>query len=201
MQHFPKVRFSSEQIPGSAAYFLNGDSVDAVWNVFMKRWVSPYLGYSDEVLCEKEPQVLSRRWEDILEMAGISKKTSGVESYKSPGAGKKYHYFLRIIFHKVTATYLYLHKHFALTLSFKALNDTAGREGLVTTLLVFEAVPRIPLVPVELPEQVERMKAVEDARAEMGKIMKKSRLRRALKSKVPPAPDWHIDFGKEVIFL
>ena len=183
----------------SAACFLHGESTDAVWNAFMKIWVSPYLGYPDEVRCDQGPQFRSKRWDDILRMAGISKKLSGVESHNSLGVGEKYHDFLRTIFCKVTATYRYLDKNFALTLSVKAMNDTAGPDGLVPTLLVFGAMPRIPLVPVALPGQVERMKAMEDARAEMSKIMAKSRLRRALKSKVSPATDADISIGEEVL--
>ena len=70
-------------------------------------------------------------------------------------------------------------------LAIKAVNDTMGPEGQVPSLLVFGTLPRFPVVDTSFPNQIERMKALEAARAEMGTITAELRIRTAILSKVP----------------
>lgn len=60
-----------------------------------------------------------------------------------------------------------------LEISLKALSDTAGPKGLVTTLLVLGAMLQLPIKPVESPAQVQCMDTVENAQRELSKLMAK----------------------------
>ena len=75
----------------------------------------------------------------------------------------------------------------ALMLAIKAMNDSAGPQGLVPTLSIFGVMPRIPVVPSELPEQISRMPAMHSARKEMAAVIAKDRLSTAIRANVPAA--------------
>ena len=55
-------------------------------------------------------------------------------------------------------------------MAFKALNDTAGPDGLVLTLLVFSAYPRITKLDAPSPTVTQRANAVKKAMAEICKL-------------------------------
>lgn len=90
-------------------------------------------------------------------------------------------------------------KHTALEVSFKAFNDIAGSNGLVLIMLVFFVMPRILLLPTELPAQVERMKAPGDAWKEMAPTIAKNRVNKALKNKLPQATMAEIRISDDVL--
>ena len=88
-----------------------------------------------------------------------------------------------------------------LVLPTKALNDTAGPNGLVLTFLVFGVLPRILFVSSELPTEVQRMKAMETARKDMSKLVARSRMKVALKAYAPGSSTLfeQIKIGSEVL--
>jgi hypothetical protein len=55
----------------------------------------------------------------------------------------------------------------------KAVNDTAGPDGLIPTLLVFEAYPRISHNSPPSPIIIKRAEAIRKAMAEVGKLWQK----------------------------
>lgn len=61
--------------------------------------------------------------------------------------------------------------------------------------------PRIPIRPHNLPDQIPRMKAMKDAREEATRIIAQSRLTTAIASNVPGAADSNIRIGDEVFFF
>jgi hypothetical protein len=55
-------------------------------------------------------------------------------------------------------------------MAFKALNDTAGPDGLVPMLLVFSAYPQMTELDVPSPTVTQRANAVKKAMAEICKL-------------------------------
>lgn len=92
-----------------------------------------------------------------------------------------------------------LDQHMARRLSVKAMNDTLGPEGLVPSLLVFGVLPRFPACSTKFPNQVDRMRALAMARAEMETISFEIKLQRALLAKLPPAADFELKVGDKVL--
>ncbi len=79
------------------------------------------------------------------------------------------------------------------------MNDTAGQNGLVPTLLVFGVVPRFPSGSRDIPEQQNRMRAIKSSRDEMVKAVAASRLRTAKSRNVPGAADNEVKVGMDVL--
>ena len=61
-------------------------------------------------------------------------------------------------------------KELTLQMAVKAVNDTAGPDGLVLTLLVFGAYPRIAKLDPPAPSITERAMAIRKAMAEITKL-------------------------------
>ena len=57
-----------------------------------------------------------------------------------------------------------------LQMAVKAVNDTAGPNGLVPTLLVFGAYPQMVEMDPPAPNMIDRTKAVKKAMAEVAKL-------------------------------
>lgn len=132
-------------------------------------------------------------------IANVKLKLSGVESHNAIGVGERYHHHLRHVYNKVCKDHAAMCKEDKLTIAVKALNDTVGPHGLGPTLLVFGIMPRIPFVHVNLPDQIERMKAMTEARKEMGKRMAATLLKKAMKMNAPAAATRNIQIGSEVL--
>ena len=62
----------------------------------------------------------------------------------------------------------------------KAINDTAGPNSLVPTLLVFRAYPRITLVNPPAPSIIKRSKAIQDAMRELRSLQARRKVTDAL---------------------
>lgn len=75
-------------------------------------------------------------------MAGIKHKSSGVQSHNALGISKRCHVFLCHIFRKVCEAKPDIGHSKTLVLAVKAMNDSAGRHGLVPTLLIFGVMPK-----------------------------------------------------------
>ena len=58
-------------------------------------------------------------------------------------------------------------------MAFKAINDSAGIDGLIPTLLVFRAYPRLSKNDALSPTIIQRSKAIEKAMAEVRRLRAK----------------------------
>lgn len=95
-------------------------------------------------------------------------RTIPVEAHHSIDLIERYHDSLRRIFTIITTEIPDINLEMALQMTFKALNDTAGSNDLVLTLLVFEAYPR--MTDMNAPSPTITQRAVT-----MRKAMKKVR--------------------------
>jgi hypothetical protein len=84
------------------------------------------------------------------------------------------------------------------SITIKALNDTAGPDGLVPSLLVFGVSPRSPEISRKFPAQRSRLKAMHTAREEYEKKIAKERILRGLNKNVTPAADRIYSAGDKV---
>jgi hypothetical protein len=91
---------------------------------------------------------------------GVLTKSVPIEAHNSIGLVKRYHGPLRRIYKIISEQLPDLHKNAALQMSFKALNDSAGPDGLVPTLLVFGAFLRIAELDAPLPNVSQRAAAL-----------------------------------------
>jgi len=89
-----------------------------------------------------------------------------------------------------------------LSFAVKAMNDTLGPEGFVPSALVFGEYPHVftkSEVPHPRATAADRAEMVNAAREEVGKIMAKLRVNRALRHSVPIAADKPYEPGDSVL--
>ena len=66
-----------------------------------------------------------------------------VEAHNSIGITERYHGPVRRAYQIIVVEIRDIDKDMALQMAFKAINDSAGPDGLIPTLLVFGAYPRM----------------------------------------------------------
>ena len=164
----------------SAARFLPAEDTATVWNTLLKAWAHLYVGFLESLLVDQGSVFLSDECEGACQSSQIELRTTGVRSHNSFGAGETYHFLLRRIFNEAKMDHPELTKELVLSLSEKAMNDTAGPDSLVPTLLVLSTILRSPSLNSESTAQKERLRALKTAGSEHRKAMAESRLRKAL---------------------
>jgi hypothetical protein len=118
--------------------------------------------------------------ENACELGKVSLRHTVTESHSSLGAGEQIHYRIRTIYNKISAEHPDLQPSMRLSINIKALNDTAGPDGLVPSLLVFGVFPISPEISREFPAQRSRLKTMHTAREEYEKVIAKERILRGL---------------------
>ena len=108
-----------------------------------------------------------------------------VESHNALAQGETYHAMLRRIFNKAKVERPKLNDEILLSLAVKAMNDTAGPDRLVPTLLVFFALPRTVEMRDESPPQKERLRALHTAKI-IQQIDSKFKIQQSCKQETSP---------------
>ena len=76
-------------------------------------------------------------------MLGTKVKIVLIKAYNSVGIVKQYYRLIRRVYLIIITKIRNINKRIALQMAFKAINDSVGPNGLVPTLLVYSAYPKI----------------------------------------------------------
>lgn len=147
----------------SVAKFIENENSKTIWETFVVEWVTTYTSYPDEMLTDQGSAFISQEWKGNCRKASIHLYHTGSESHNSLGQGENYHAMLRLIYNKVALTHSSMKKKLCLTVSIKSMNDTAGPNELVLSLLLFGSTPSIPGIVWYYPNQTEHQTAMETA--------------------------------------
>ena len=128
-------------------------------------------------------------WTHRVDAVGTVVQTSDVESHNSFGSVRRYHAPLRRVFNEIVPEDPKIDGKMALQLAVKAMNDTMGPDGLVPSYLVFGCIPHFPAVDSIVPNQKDRMNALEKAHNEMATIVAELRPKTALSFRFPRNAD------------
>ena len=114
---------------------------------------------------------------------------------------ERYHSIIRRVYHKLKSDHEGLPHEVLLSLAVHAVNNTAGPDGIVPTLLVFGSLPRLPLPAFSsLPlTQQQRFDAMKTARDEMMAITAQRRIREALKTYTRKSQPFIPEEGQHVL--
>jgi hypothetical protein len=94
-----------------------------------------------------------------------------IEAHNSIGKIERYHGSLKRAFKVIIADLgISLAPEYVLQMAVKAVNDTAGHDGLVLTFLMFGTYPRLLSSLLLLPSLIVRANAVRKAMAEVRKL-------------------------------
>ena len=170
-----------------AARWLPTMSADDVWRSLRMCWIDVYLGPPDMVAHDAGKNFIARAFQMNTRFMNIRTKPIPVESPNSMSFVERYHTPLKRAFEIIRIELPDLSDEEILQYAVKSLNDSVGPEGLVPTLLVYGALPRLGF-PTDKPAKgiYERAVAVKKASDEMSKYFAKRQYRDAMKNRNGP---------------
>jgi hypothetical protein len=110
-----------------------------------------------------------------------------IKAYNSIGIIERYHGLIRRAYSIIIAKIPGISKDMALQMAFKAINDIAGPNRLVPTLLVYGAYPRITEHDPPSPSIAQRALAIKKAMAEVQKLRAKRQVNDAINTRNGPS--------------
>ncbi len=137
----PILHVINEATRFQAARWLNNMSTKPTWDTLRLYWIDVYIGTPDLITHDAVTNFVSKEFRQYATSMAITTRIVLVEVYWSIGMVERYHAVLRRAY-KVIAADLQgcgLNKKTILPMAVKEINDTAGPNGLVPTLLVFRA--------------------------------------------------------------
>lgn len=170
-----------------SARFLPALDTETVWNTLLYSWILMYTGFPSTIRTDQGSTFTSSEWKQRCKEASVTLKYTGTESHNSLGAGETYHAMLRRVYNKVSLSFPQAPAQLRLCTAVKAINDTAGPDGLVPTLLLFGELPDLPGTGAKHTDTAERFQMMQAAREEYEDLVSRSRVQTALRSKIPSA--------------
>ena len=102
-----------------------------------------YIGPPQYITHDASRNFISKEFQQYATAIAISTKAVPVEAHWSVGLVEQAHSALQRAYQIITDKCKGIQKELALQMAVKAVNNTAGPDGLVPTLLVYKAYPRI----------------------------------------------------------
>src|SRR6266700_4506684 len=106
-------------------------------------WINIYLGPPNIIIYDIGKNFISKEFKQYAIILGIAIKSVPVKAHNLVGIVERYYGPLCRIYYIIITELPDISKDMALQMAFKAINDSAGPDGLTPTLLVFGAYPRM----------------------------------------------------------
>lgn len=169
--------------------WLRDISAKHTWDALRACWIDTYLGPPDVVTHDAGKNFISKEFKEYASTMGVRTKGIPVEAHNSIGMVERYHGPIRRAYQIIAVELPDIDRDMALQMAFKAISDTAGPDGLVPTLLVFGAYPR--MVESDAPSRTitQRAIAIKKAMAEVQKLRAERQIADALNMRNGPNTD------------
>src|SRR5271155_1799902 len=185
----PLLHIVDEGTRFQAGRWLQNISAKHTWDVLRMCWIDTYLGPPDLITHDAGKNFISKEFKQYASTMGINTKGVPVEAHNSIGMVERYHGPLRRAYQIITVEIPDINKDMALQMAFRAINDTAGPDGLVPTLLVFGAYPRMVESDAPSPSVTQRANAIKKAMVEIQKLRAERQVADALNMRNGPKTD------------
>ena len=182
----PVLHVIDEATAFSAARFIRDLSTKTVWEALRFCWIDTYLGPPDLIVHDAGTNFTSQEFRQSASSLGISTKCVPVEAHWSVGKVERAHAALRRAYAIITEECPGTPKESCLQMALKAVNDSTGPEGLVPTLLVFGAFPRMVQEDPPAPSIQKRAAAIKKVMDEITKVRAKEQVNNALNTRNGP---------------
>ncbi|EKD20762.1 hypothetical protein MBM_01444 [Drepanopeziza brunnea f. sp. 'multigermtubi' MB_m1] len=151
-------------------------------------WIDTYLGPLDIVIHDLGTNFAALEFKLLAKSMAVEVKEEPVEAHNSVGKVERYYAMLRRIYDILVEKLRgeSVTKEQLLQMAFKAINDTAGPEGFVPTLLVFGAYPRLTELDPPSPSIQKRGEAINKAMTELRAIQATRKVKDALAARNGP---------------
>ncbi|KAM4061611.1 reverse transcriptase (RNA-dependent DNA polymerase) [Hirsutella rhossiliensis] len=171
-----------------AARFLLSMSAKDTWEALRALWIDTYLGPPDTIKHDAGTNFASLEFRNEAKLMGITCKQVPVEAHWSVGKVERYHAPLRRAFEILHAEIgTFTSPESILQMAIKAINDTAGPNGIVPTLLVFGAYPRMALDSPPSATTLKRAAAAQKAMKMLRQLSAERQVQGALHTKNGPS--------------
>ena len=168
----------------NAARYLPDDSAASVWNAFRMCWIDVLIGPPEYVRVDAGTNVASAEFAANASSLNIAVQQVPVEAHNSIGKIERSHGILRRVFviikEELKESGAKFDRNLVLQMACKAINDTAGPDKKIPTLLVFGAYPRLVEKSSPTPDIMKRAKAIDKAMEELRKLYVTRKVRDAL---------------------
>jgi hypothetical protein len=168
----PILHIIDEGTRFQAARWLTNMTAKHTWDVLRQCWIDSYLGPPEHIITDTGTNFTSKEFKQHASTMGITTKSVPVEAHWSIGLVERYHTVVRrayqIIQEELAGSGI--DRDIALQIAVKAVNDTAGPDGIVPTLLVFGAFPRISTLDPPSPSITQHTAALSKAMEEVRKL-------------------------------
>jgi hypothetical protein len=200
--NMPVLHVVDEATNFQAARFLDNVSAEHTWDALRLCWIDVYLGPPDVIKHDAGKNFKSALFRQNANTLSIATTAVPIEAAHSIGLVERYHAPLRRAYDIISDE---LHSNVPrstrLQMAVKAVNDTAGYDGLIPTLLVFGAFPRISDADPPSLTTTQRAAAIKAAMSEVGKLYAKRQISDALRMRNGPQMDRvrELPIGSEVL--
>ena len=178
----PILHTVNEATMFQAARWLDNMSAQHTWDSLRLCWIDTYLRPPDLIVHDAGTNFTGSEFQQNAQAMHIRTKGVPTEASQSMGIVERYHAPLRRAY-EVIADELQgtgAKKGIVLQMAVKAVNDTVGPNGLIPTLLVFGAYPRMSKLDPPSPSVSQRATAIQKATQELVKLRASRQVRDAL---------------------
>ena len=155
-----------------AARFLKDMSARNAWDTLRVCWIDAYQGPPDYVVHDAGKNFTSAEFKQLAASMSINVKEVPVEAHNSVGKVERYHAPLRRAYEILREELKdeHIDREMILQMPVKAVNDSAGPDGIIPTLLVFGAYPRMTEMDPPSPSVIKRAEAIRAATKEIRRL-------------------------------
>ncbi|KAJ5544720.1 hypothetical protein N7535_006892 [Penicillium sp. DV-2018c] len=165
-----------------AARFLKDMTARHAWDALRACWIDLYQGPPDCIVHDAGKNFTSTEFKQLASSMAITIKEVPVEAHNSVGKVERYHAPLRGAYDILREELRdeKVDREMILQMAVKAVNDSAGPDGIVPTLLVFGAYPRMTELDPPSSSIVMRARAIRAAIKELRRLHAKRQVHEAL---------------------
>ena len=145
-------------------------SAKNAWDTLRLCWIDVYLGPPDQIVHDVGKNFSSAEFRQQAKAMAIEVKEVPIKAHNSVGKVERYHTPLRHAYEIISSEMDGASEELILQMAVKAVNDSAGLDGLVPTLLVFGAYPRMTDDSPPSPSVVQRAEAIRKAMKEVRRL-------------------------------
>ncbi|EED14740.1 conserved hypothetical protein [Talaromyces stipitatus ATCC 10500] len=170
-----------------AARFLKSLSTKDTWEALRAAWIDTYLGPPNVISHDAGINFATVEFRTEARMMGIRCHQVPVEAHNAIGKVERYHTPLRRAYNIILSELgESVDKEIILQMVVKAVNDTVGPDGLVPTILVFGAYPRMTYDSPPSALTAKRAQAMRKAMIDLRNAMATRKVNNALKARNGP---------------
>ena len=118
-------------------------SIKHIWDILRTCWIDTYIRPPEYITHDAGRNFISKEFQQYITAMVILTKAVPVKAHWSIRLVERAHPALRRAYQIIMDKCKDIQKELALQMAVKAVNDIAGPDGLIPTLLVYKAYPRI----------------------------------------------------------